>query len=475
MIGSQVGIDIQEDAVVAVRVARGARRETITAVASVPIAESGGIGKAIAALREQINWENCRCVSVVPAGHLAYRNLKMPFASAKKIAQTLPYELETMLPGGVDWGVVDFVVVAQGEHADVMAVVAERAFLGEYLAQLRESGVDPVILDVRTAALALCLCSGTGAPQDALLLELGRHTGTLTVISQRRIALIREIVLAGNEEAVAERLEATIQNTLRGFRSETGLVWNPAKVFVTGSRSGDAGMVRVIGESLALPVEKADLARRAALAIAAPVAARWDGARMDAALALALGGGRRAGTFNFRREEFALQHPYLRYRRELGIAGGYAALLLLLLAVNFGVEYYALSKQSSLLQQRLVSLFRQTLPEVTRVVDPVQQLQVKIKELGKTAVAAPDSLAAYPVVEVMAEISARIPKSAEVRVTRFSMDRDGVRVTGETDNFNTVDTIKKELDASPLFKEVSISSANLDRSGQMVRFELRIL
>lgn len=149
-------------------------------------------------------------------------------------------------------------------------------------------------------------------------------------------------------------------------------------------------------------------------------------------------------------------------------------MLLFLLAANAGVEYYALNKQSHLLQQRLETMFRQTLPRVTRVVDPVQQLRVKIRELGKTAVASPDSLAAYPVVDVMAEISARIPQAAEVRMNRFSMDLEGVRITGETDNFNTVDTIKKELGASPLFKQVAISSANLDRSGQMVRFELRI-
>lgn len=207
---------------------------------------------------------------------------------------------------GVEWGLVDFVMVAQGQQADVMAAVVERAFIAEYLAQLQEGGVDPVSLDVRTAALAVSLCGGAGSPQDSLLLDVGSRTGTLTVIFQQRVALIRELAIADDGQNSVARFCGAVQNSLRGFRSETGLVWNPEKVFVTGSLSGDEGLRQTVGAALDLPVEQTDLARRATLAMDGNVAERWDGDRMDTALALALGGGRRARTFNFRREEFAL-------------------------------------------------------------------------------------------------------------------------------------------------------------------------
>jgi general secretion pathway protein L len=54
------------------------------------------------------------------------------------------------------------------------------------------------------------------------------------------------------------------------------------------------------------------------------------------------------------------------------------------------------------------------------------------------------------------------------------VDPDGLMMKGETDTFNTVDTIKKGLEPSAYFKAVTISSANLDQSGNRVRFEMKL-
>ena len=49
-----------------------------------------------------------------------------------------------------------------------------------------------------------------------------------------------------------------------------------------------------------------------------------------------------------------------------------------------------------------------------------------------------------------------------------------VRLTGETDTFNAVDSIKSGLESSPHFSAVNISSAKLDRKGKRVQFEIRM-
>jgi general secretion pathway protein L len=46
---------------------------------------------------------------------------------------------------------------------------------------------------------------------------------------------------------------------------------------------------------------------------------------------------------------------------------------------------------------------------------------------------------------------------------------------GETDTFNTVDILKRNLEPSDFFSEVTISSANLDRSGKRVQFEIKMV
>ena len=78
------------------------------------------------------------------------------------------------------------------------------------------------------------------------------------------------------------------------------------------------------------------------------------------------------------------------------------------------------------------------------------------------------------VLELLKDISQRVPKSLNVHVTRMVIDPEAVRINGKTDTFNSVDNIKNELGASAYFSAVTISSANLDRAGRQVQFEIKL-
>jgi general secretion pathway protein L len=47
-------------------------------------------------------------------------------------------------------------------------------------------------------------------------------------------------------------------------------------------------------------------------------------------------------------------------------------------------------------------------------------------------------------------------------------------MSGDTDTFNAVDTIKNRLEPSDYFSAVTITSANLDRTGKRVQFEIKL-
>jgi general secretion pathway protein L len=78
------------------------------------------------------------------------------------------------------------------------------------------------------------------------------------------------------------------------------------------------------------------------------------------------------------------------------------------------------------------------------------------------------------VLKILNDISARVQKDLEVRVDRRVVDQDGIQIRGTTDNFNTVDSIKKGLESSEMYKDVVIASANLDQAGKGVRFEIKM-
>jgi general secretion pathway protein L len=105
-------------------------------------------------------------------------------------------------------------------------------------------------------------------------------------------------------------------------------------------------------------------------------------------------------------------------------------------------------------------------------VDPAQQMKVKVREAEESLTFPGESFVQGAVVDVLRDMILRIPETADVDVSSLIIDEERVRLKGDTDSFNTVDAVKNGLQESAYFKEVAIGSAQLDRSGNRVRFEL---
>ncbi len=98
-------------------------------------------------------------------------------------------------------------------------------------------------------------------------------------------------------------------------------------------------------------------------------------------------------------------------------------------------------------------------------------MRVKIREMKKSR-----HLGAkvQGVLQILKDISQRVPKSIDMHVTRLVVDPETVRISGDTDTFNAVDTIKNRLEPSDLFSAVTITSANRDRTGNRFQFEIKL-
>jgi len=100
-------------------------------------------------------------------------------------------------------------------------------------------------------------------------------------------------------------------------------------------------------------------------------------------------------------------------------------------------------------------------------------MRVQVDEMRKTAGMFTSGGKGRSVLDLLEDLPKRVPADLDVKVSRVVIDTEGVVIKGTTDTFNTVDSIKKGLDGSSLLSAVTISSANLDRSGNRVQFELR--
>ena len=77
-------------------------------------------------------------------------------------------------------------------------------------------------------------------------------------------------------------------------------------------------------------------------------------------------------------------------------------------------------------------------------------------------------------IDILNSISQRIPDSIKVDVTRMVISPETVIISGTTDDFESPNDIKSKLEQVEFFKKVTISSTNLDRSGNEVRFVLKV-
>jgi len=494
MHGNITGIDIGMDHVTAVQTGSGLKGRRILAFSRVPL-DNGDLNEALGSLAGRMDLRDNACLVTIPEGHVSFRNVPMPFRDARKIRQALPFEIESMLPCPVEDLLIDF-VMTDSRSGGVLAAAVRRASISEYLEMLQSHGIDPEVLEVRGSPLASWVLKQAGSPENMLLLEVGNRLHTLVLCLNGRIALIRSFTafparhtLSGSahsairerdelppedREAFFQSLSTAVHNTVHAFLSRAEDRDGPDKLFFTGEGARDPASADLLTRFMGMPAEPVDVAGDKKVRMEGSIAGDWSPELMNSALSLALRNARSEDGFNLRRDEFSRESSYLGLRKKLPKIAIFLFLILSFVAADMMIEYYSLKQEYETLTRETAAIFRQTLPQVTRIIDPVQQLRVSVEEMKRSAASGPGIIPSSTILDLLQEISRRIPRSVHVEVRRMVVDPETVRISGRTDAFNEVDKIKNDLAAAALFGPVNITSANLDRSGNKVQFEITI-
>jgi general secretion pathway protein L len=250
---------------------------------------------------------------------------------------------------------------------------------------------------------------------------------------------------------------------------------NPDHVILAGPMQLAGGFKEKIEHELGLPTRICDMVQAGLASLDSRVAEHWQPAVYDRALALALQGGSKHVPFDFRKDEFVTKRHLLGSRRQ---AVGLALALGGLFAVVFGylfVDYQSLKNKHNSLAGEMEQVFKTSFPGVTRIVDPLVQMQSKLREVEAPTVSMPLFTQEKRVLAILADISTRIPATISMHVSRLVIDQESARIKGTTDAFNNVDTIKKLLAKSARFSEVNIVSATKDKDKDVIRFEIKLL
>ena len=476
-----LGIDIRKESVSAVLVETSLRENRIYAHAHIPLpdaAEDDNYFKtAINTLCNEIDPSGCDCVVSISADHFSYRILQIPFKDSKKIQMVLPFELEPTVPYPIDDLIIDFIDLqsaGQSDHSEIIAVAVPRTDLNPYLESLTECKIDPEMITVSGLPAAMCLANQADPGEDRLILEVGNVSSSLFIVSGGRLQLIRSFPTPDAVDDRAGMLGAFVQRTLAAYDELCQTEFQPLDMVVTGSGLNGASLDNDVSRVLNIPVNRLNFADRLNIQIDSENIKPWNPALMDNALALTLMAIEGIKGLNFHKGRFAAKKLFLKHKKNWIKTGILAAAVLALLLFNAIAENITLNRRLNRIDQQITDIFKATFPQVKRIVDPHREMQVNLQEAKKSAINQSTTGPHIRSIDILNSISQKIPDSIKVDVTRMVISPENVLISGNTNEFKSVDDIKGNLEQIDFFKKVTISSTNLDRSGKEVRFVMKV-
>lgn len=476
-----LAIDIRNEAIAAVLINTGLKNSTIQRY--LYVSRNGASGPSptfqdtLKTICDRLAVDDPTCVVSLPAGQLFFRNASLPFGDDKKIKQILPFELEPVLPVSIDNLVIDYQKSREEQKTEVIAVAVETEKLQSFLSEFHAAAIHPQLVVPGSFPLVLTLLEHEKQmPEQALLLDVDHHTADLYILVQGHIAMVRSLTSGIINETRAEAFALRLRQTAVAFADSVGMTFSPDLVYLCGPAIDTVETQNLIAAAMELPTKIVDLCAYLPRIEAGADVQDWKPCLADNALAMALLEAESKPCPTFHRTSSPLRNYWRLYSPFIkGPAILFTAVMLLGL---FGVwvEGRFLQKRVDALDRQLVESFETTFPGARPIkgIPVVEQMKSKLKAAQGDRVDPSFHVSKVRAIEVLRAISESIPKEIDVVIRNMVVDTDDVTLAGDATAFNTVDEIKNRLAGIAFFKQVTIASANMDKSGKIVKFKLKI-
>jgi len=477
-----LGLDIRPDAVSAVLINSSIKGTVIEAHGYVPLSgrkeDRNGLSASIETIEQKMDISDAVCVASFPADEISFRNIQVPFKGPKKIKKILPYELEPTLPFSVENLIIDFIHIETPDPANTNSLITasvEKSKLQSFLDTLAAFNIEPEIVTVGGYPTAFSLANFLDSQKNWLFIDIDKNKSTVFIILSGRICLIRSFAIhSAARSNKIKSLCGSIRRTIYALEKILGLDFEPNGGFITGCGIDDLGFDKDMEQALGFPIARVDILRNADILKSQAPPPSWIPFLMDNALSLALMEIEGAKGFNFRKGPFALKKFWVENKKNLIQTGAFFVLVLSLGCFNVFLDSYFMEKRLARLNHQITGIFSSTFPEIKNIVDPVQQMKIKIQQADNNALLPGETEKQIRAIDILNTISKAIPKDMDVVLTRFVMGSGSVNISGDTDSFNSVDTIKSKLEQTDIFKKIIISAANIDKLDKRVHFKLNV-
>ena len=475
-------LDIQDTGISSVLIENSLKGNWIQSQRFVPYADDdqGGdpvdhISEALKKSVEEISLTGVEAIVSISPQFVSYRNLQAPFKDPKKIRQVLPFELEPTLPYPVEELTVDFQTIFQGEKTDILVGLILTAELSKILDALKAIQIEPRMVAPAGLSSVMCLAKYLETEDDLLFINTDQAYSTVFAVASGRVHIARSFYSRIPEPGLkAKKLSDAVIQVLGAFESTFVTDFEPAKILISGTGMDVACLQEEIHRVLEVPLMHVDLLHDIDLNIKPAPGIAFDPDRMNTALSLAAVEILGLSTINFYGSRSIIKKYWEEYRNDFIRTGVIAAFVFVVALFNVLLEAHFLQKEVQQRNQQIAFLFQSTFPDTTKIIDPLQQMRGRVQEERKKGMFAGDMESEMLNIDILNEISSRIPSDQDVEITNFVRGDKTLLVSGNTDSFNTVDDIKGRLSQADGLKNITINSANLEKSTNRIQFKLKI-
>jgi general secretion pathway protein L len=494
-----LGLDVGSYAVKAVELRQTLRTLEVVQLREAPL---GGAGPTLPdRVRELVAVHRLptqHVVCALPGDRVSSRPIEFPFRDRRRIEQAVAFEVEAQVPFDLEDIVIDWAELESDKtRTSLVATVSPRKEVALLLNTLRQAGVEPRVVEAEGFVLGN-LVGLFDLPGRRILLDLGHRKSTLCLLRDGKPLAARSFPVAGRalSEAIAKDLGVEVEEAER-FKHEEGIFGARAAQLPAAQAVADRlarELVRSLGslepqlggkpsehldgitllggtarlhrldEYLAratgIPTSPLELPQGPA---AASLVAGGDPLVFGPAAALALRGTTRATThMNLRKHELAYKLDLRRVGRELRWTALLAVLAVLLFFAGAITSLRLAVGRAEALEAQVAALYSQAFPGQPVPADPATAMRNAIQQARQRA----ELLGVYrgnlSALDLLAEVSARVPEDLEVVFEELSIDGKVIRVRGRAPSFQNVDRLKAELAKTPLFARIQTSELQAD-------------
>jgi len=479
-------------------------RLSIAASVLIDMNAAGGLEQALRKLFADKRFKEGKCVFSIPASSCSFRNLSFPFSEGNTLGEIITYELEPHIPDPIETVTVDHLPISStSESTAVLAAAAKKQDIQELTQYANDRSI--TIIDTDAVPIALNILDNNIPDASWILLDVGADVSVAVFVQRNSIVHVRSFPWGIAESAGKcgnlpdifkdKESKSTIKQTDTALRNEkrTGrnrLPWfqeiadtlqfltakgiledQPARIYLTGGGALSAPLREDMESFFRLPVDVVDLLEMKGVALQGKNRLSWNAPLMNQALSLALRDSNGSRGFNFKKDD-----PACAEKTE-GLKGylQWSALMLLILFVALGTNllagYYADSRKLGQLKEEVTKSFKNSCPEVTRIVDPVRQLQQKINETRNFSGGIENGPLFLEQWKTAMDV---LPENSGILVTGISYNQVSLEISGEASDYQTINRWKSDLEKAKSFSDIQMQFGSGKNEDTKKTFRLRM-